>query len=941
MTRLSHGTILAAFFIASIHAQDAYRAAFTLDRKAQIEADWIRQAEVRNLKPMSPADDAAGGVDGIKTGKWDLHTGMHRTPWWQVDLQQPFALDRVVIYNRADSPGVAARLGKFLLLISQDGKKWDQVYQHDGAVFLGAPDNKPLAVPLNGVEARFVRIQSPVEGYLHLDEVEVYGVADKAKNIALWKPADQCSLSTWSRRHDRPGAEVDYPIEDVIERGLKLAADRREAGVDVSAQVQELERIASAIQNPQSAIHNRKSLYLQARWAVRKMAFANPLLDFDALFFVKRAPASFSHMSDQYYGWWSRPGGGLFVLDGWKTDSPTLRAIPAGLPEGSCLRPDLSYDAKKILFSFCKYYPNLAGEKDKVDKSRIPEDAFYHIYEINVDGTGLRRLTHGKYDDFDARYLPNGEIVFLSTRRGQFIQCGKNSAMSTLTETALPDSYVRCGGGNSRPVAVYTLHVMDADGGNIRAISPFENFEWTPSVAHDGRVLFARWDYIDRSNMPYMSLWATNPDGTNLQAVYGNFTRSPHCIFETRCIPNSRKMIFTASAHHCITGGSLVLLDANRGLEEGDPITRLTPEVIFPESEGWPETFYANPYPLSEKYFLTAWSDLPLRSQGRDNAINALGLYLYDAFGNLELVYRDPDIGSECPIPLRPCPRPPIPSSDVAWDAEQEGRFLLMNVYEGLPDVKPKAVKRIRIVGVPAKTQPQMNSPNLGVTRDDPGKFVIGTVPVEADGSAHFRLPSGVLVFFQALDADGLAIQTMRTATYMQAGQTVTCIGCHEPRNAAPPNALPKAALRGPSNITPGPEGSWPMRFDQLVQPVLDKHCVECHQPGYKDAKAAKFDLTPAKAYDSLIAYGKPSLSDHVRTRYGQGKSTVGAGAAQESQLLSLIRKGHYDVKLDTDGFERLVTWMDIYAQRQGSFSEDQEQRLRQLRLKVAHLLSK
>ena len=184
------------------------------------------------------------------------------------------------------------------------------------------------------------------------------------------------------------------------------------------------------------------------------------------------------------------------------------------MPEGSFLCPDLSYDGSKVLFGYCRYYPRLAAVANKVNKERLPEDSFYHIYEMSVDGSGRRQVTHGRYDDFDPHYLPNGEIVFLSTRKGTSIQCSRSSGAAT-EEATCPDSYVRCGGNAYRPVAVFTLHVMNASGKDIRPISAFENFEWTPSVAADGRILYARWDYIDRFNGPFISLWSTNPDGTS------------------------------------------------------------------------------------------------------------------------------------------------------------------------------------------------------------------------------------------------------------------------------------------------------------------------------------------------------------------------------------------------------------------------------------------
>jgi hypothetical protein len=224
------------------------------------------------------------------------------------------------------------------------------------------------------------------------------------------------------------------------------------------------------------------------------MALRNPLLDFDAVLFAKAAPTRFPHISDQYYGWWSRPGGGIFVLEGFRGDKPRLRCLTSRWAVGSYHRPDLSYDGRKVIFAYCRYHEHVPEIKNKADKSNVPEDAFYHIFEMNIDGTGVRQLTHGRYDDFDARYLPSGEIVFLSTRKGVALQCGKASAAAT-EKADLPDSYVRCGGDEYRPVPVFTLHKMDADGANLRAISAFENFEWNPAVAEDGRILYARWDY--------------------------------------------------------------------------------------------------------------------------------------------------------------------------------------------------------------------------------------------------------------------------------------------------------------------------------------------------------------------------------------------------------------------------------------------------------------
>jgi len=952
---------LGMFLLASLAFTAAGRAAAPpVISPQQIEADWLLQDLVRRLPAadlntarrttLTTAEDAAGAVDGIKDGTYGFHTAGDAAPWWQVDLQQAVPLGRIVIYNRCDGK-VEDRAARIEVLLSGDGRQWQSLYRHDGTNFFGHVGGLPLSVEAGGRPARFVRLQVPAGQYFHLDEVEVYP-AESDENVARGRPADQSSVSQWSKSKAPPAAaaastlaaqEPVYPIQEVLTRGLALAADLRRMGTDVTPQERALQDVEQRLQNlDQAAQDQRRELYLRARWAVRRLALANPLLDFDDLLFVKRVPGSFTHMSDQYYGWFSRPGGGVFILQDFKSDQPRLRCLTEAFAPGTFLRPDLSHDGTRVLFAYCRYYPDLEGEPNKLDKNNVPEDAFFHLYEMHLDGSGLRRLTHGKYDDFDGRYLPDGEIVFLSTRRGQFIQCGLESAEASC-DAALPDSYVRCGGGPSRPVAVYTLHVMSADGERVRQISPFEMFEWTPSIDQDGRILYARWDYVDRHNMPYMSLWSTLPDGSNAQAVFGNYTINPHCVFEARRVPDSRKMIFTASGHHAFTGGSLVLLDAHRAADGEAAMTRLTPEVCFPESEGWPQTYFAGPWPLAENHYLTSWSAQPLPPGtprphwGMPGPANDLGLYLFDAFGNLNLLYRDPEIGCETPLPIRRRVKERLVHQAAAGSDDAEGRMIVADVYQGLADVPRGAIRQLRLVGVPVKTHPTMNYPPMGLTRDDPGKFVLGTVPVEPDGSAHFRVPAGVAFFVQALDDQGIAVQTMRSATYVQPGQTMTCIGCHEPRNTAPPARPPLAAMRAASPIDPGPAGSWPLYFDALVGPVLEQHCVRCHQG---DADASRLTFTPENAYDVLVDYGQPSLRTHVLERYRQGRSPAGAGAAQTSPLAALLRQDHHGVQLDTDAWSRLYTWMDTYGQRRGSFSEQQDEQLRQLRERLAAMLA-
>ncbi|UCE47818.1 MAG: discoidin domain-containing protein, partial [Phycisphaerales bacterium] len=540
--------VTALIAVASVEASEQVAASPVITR-AQIEADWLRQDQVRFAPPISsrekvaPEQDAIGAIDGIRNGKWGFHTENELNPWWQIDLGEAVRLGRLVIYNRCD---IAERASKLAVLVSDDVESFKEIYRHDGTAFFGHTDKKPLVVRLEGTSARFVRLQLPGKSYFHLDEVEIYA-ADGNSNIAPGKKATQSSVSQWSVAHRIVPERTPYPTPRIVKRGLLLAENLRQAGVEVSVQ-RTLRDIARRLRGlaEDAADDEVRKLYFQARWAIREMALSNPLLDFDRIVFAKRVPPAFPHMSDQYYGWWSRPGGGIYVLEGFKGNTPRLKCLTEDFPKGSFLRPDLSYDGKKILFAYCRFYPE-THKMEKIDKDELPQDVFYKIYEMNIDGSGCRKVTRGRYDDFDGRYLPDGDIVFLSTRKGQSVQCTQASTAATMN-CDLPDSYVRCGGDNWRPVPVFTLHRINGDGGDIRPISAFENFEWTPSVAADGRILYARWDYIDRFNGPFMSLWSTNPTGTNPQLVYGNFTTKPQCVFEARPIPNSHKLVFTAAA---------------------------------------------------------------------------------------------------------------------------------------------------------------------------------------------------------------------------------------------------------------------------------------------------------------------------------------------------------------------------------------------------------
>jgi hypothetical protein len=299
----------------------------------QIESEWLSPQALRQVsyalgtpvRRVTPETDAAGGCDGTKDGGYGFHTDWENEPWWQVDLGQKTALDRVQLYNRCDgfSPDLNSKLR---VLLSDDGRDFKLAYDYHGPKFLGQPDHKPLVVTLKGAKARYIRLQKSEPGYFYLDEVEVFPVGS-TRNIALGQPATQSSISSWSSLHDGVGHEPNRETTaHVVERGLRLADHLRLMGAEVDPPAAKLRRIGEQARQlpPGAAREDWRRLYLEARRTVRSLALSNPLLNFESILFVKSAPGQLPHMSDQYYGWWSRPGGGK--LQGAATQS----ALPDG-----------------------------------------------------------------------------------------------------------------------------------------------------------------------------------------------------------------------------------------------------------------------------------------------------------------------------------------------------------------------------------------------------------------------------------------------------------------------------------------------------------------------------------------------------------------------------------------------------------------------------------
>jgi hypothetical protein len=645
-----------------------------------------------------------------------------------------------------------------------------------------------------------------------------------------------------------------------------------------------------------------------------------------------------SIMQQQYIGRFARPGGGIFVLQEPGQSMRCRSLTERKLSSGAYQHLDVSYDGQRLLFSFCQLaHPPLEARHGNPGH-------YYDIYQIDADGNGLTRLIGSAHDDIAPRYLPDGNIVFVSTRRGGYSRCG-------------PD-FSPC----------HTLTLADSSGSNQRLISFHEIHEFDPAVMNDGRIIYTRWDYVDREASLYQQLWVTRPDGTNPAIYYGNNTFNPMATFEPRAIPDSNRIMAIAGCHHSIAAGSIVLIDVTRGVDDLGPVVRLTPDVLFPETEAgihdhgdsmgdgvpvqakrWPHHTYKSPFPLSEDVFLASYSfDRLVYRETEPNPANMFGLYLVDRFGNRELLYRDLNVSSLWAMPVRARTGQDRLPKYCDPTAPEEGTFYVQNVYEADPPL-PADVKiaGLRVIHLFPRTSELETYPVLGIPVAACGRAVLGTVPVEADGSAYFQAPAGVALAFQALDEMGQSVQFMRSVTYLQPGENVSCVGCHEHRMSAPPrHPMGLALQRAPSEIRPGPEGSRPFSYPLLVQPVLDRHCVRCHGEQRAEGDLVLTGTFPrSRDDDERLPFSVSYLELAPRIKYAQWADAAGDAdfrlsnsepvtqpdffGSRSTPFIGMLRAGHEGVELNDEELERLITWADNNVLFYGTFDPDDQGRQR------------
>lgn len=578
------------------------------------------------------------------------------------------------------------------------------------------------------------------------------------------------------------------------------------------------------------------------------------------------------------------PGAALQILETRTGKTSTLLETQTGVVRD----PEVSFDGKKIIFSYRK---------------NIDDD--YHIYEIHADGSQLKQLTFAKgVSDIDPLYLPNGQIIFSSTREPKYCMCNRH--------------------------IMANLYRMNPDGSNIVQLGKSTLFEGHSALMNDGRVIYDRWEYVDRNFGDAQGLWTVNPDGTKHAIFYGNNSNSPGGVIDPRPLPDSRLVLCIFGSCHDRPWGALTLLDRTKGVDGKEAVVKIWPENArdLIGKGNWDEFMkldvrYEDPFPISSEQFLVSKSKILVKKKNGNNPVKQkMALYVVGMDGKETLIHEDKNRSCFDPMPLAPRFRPTEIPTARKFD-ESPGYFYVQNVYESthLKGVEKGSVKYLRVIESPEKrtyTQPSWG----GQGQQAPGvnwhsfenKRILGTVPVEEDGSVYFEAPSEKYLYFQLLDEKKKMVQSMRSGVIVQPGETNGCIGCHEDRLSVPPvsTKMPMAMRKKPVKLTRNADEIPIYSYTRDMQPIFDKHCVECHDFGKEAGEelilagdrnpyfnASYIDIQLKKQISSIG--GGPS---EIQQAYSWGSHT--------SNIVKVIEAGHYNVALSSAEMEALYTWIDI-----------------------------
>jgi hypothetical protein len=529
-------------------------------------------------------------------------------------------------------------------------------------------------------------------------------------------------------------------------------------------------------------------------------------------------------------------------------------------PLGIVRDPCVSCDGARLAFSMRRTSHD--GDDD------------FHLYVMDLSDQRVQQITFGAGTaDMEPEWLPNGELVFTSTRCVVSAPCWWSS--------------------------VCNLYTCDARGRYIRRLGVDHGHTVFPHLTGDGRILYTRWEYSDRTAGYLHSLFVMNPDGTNQTEFYGNNSQFPAAILHARNVPNSTKVIAIAGAHHIDQRGKLIMIDRREGTQAGVGVKFLAPEKDYPYQEGMGTggnvvhdtggDQFEYPYPLDENNYVVCYSPEggPIRGlkgikDGKAGS-PAFGIYWMDRNGRRELLIYDPVISSGQQVAI--VRRQPFQRPSVVNEHRTTGRFYVQKVHcgHGLDGVKPGTVKKMRVVALDYRVKGTValglhpwgghqTSPCAINNGSYDVKHVLGTVDLEQDGSCYFECPARVPVYFQLLDEKGRMVQNMRSWTMVLPGELSACVGCHEDKRSTltDRNPVSIAMTKAPQKIKPffAPEDepvqemtrfltpsekramaylgtNAPQAMDvprgfsytREVQPIWDQHCIQCHAGAKNPAK--------------------------------------------------------------------------------------------------------
>ncbi len=705
------------------------------------------------------------------------------------------------------------------------------------------------------------------------------------------------------------------PLYETLDRAARLAAAY---GLDLPEEAPALRRQADALSERETAEGTdpaaRRALYHEARWLARRVAFMNPAMQFDELLFVKRfTQETFPDVCLNHMPWVSRPGGDVCVLRlAGPEEQGTVRPLIDGrLGPGHVHGVDLWFDGDRVVFGYARKEEDAppAGWLDRSEGFRLRlELEPTRLFEVNIDGSGLAQRTSGEWSDLDPTYLPNGNVAFVSERCGYSLQCNEYDKDETSTN----------------------LYALGGDG-SIRRLTVNKDGDYLPYTLEDGTIGYTRWEYHERGWAHIQSLWSVRPDGTGADAIFKQHMNDPWAVQTCRSIWGTGRLVGVATGHHTLPAGPVILISPQKGVSTPDGIRIVTPGALPPQGgmvgmavpEGGvmgTSGYYMTPWPLSETSFLVSYGAFGRGYDvGQEVDPSGYAIYLIDVFGTKELIYRDDTISSFSPIPVAPRPRPPILATRTDPSVPY-GVCIVQDAARGLEGIDPQQVKYLRVAETIA--WPYCNTYGGQRYEEDVKAVminwnpvrVLGDVPLEADGSARFRVPTDRALYFQLLDADRMEVQRMRSFINLQAGEVRGCVGCHETRGeAAHPLGYPLALTREPVDPLPLPWGPVPISFLRDVQPVLDRHCAGCHG-GLAPAAGLDFSggLTARynRAYDTILEHGLVARSNIDEDARVTMPLEFGS---HRSRLVEVLRSGACGerVELSEEEWLRLVAWID------------------------------